>query len=234
MPGCSFRKLERGSPDAAHKESPRTSGIVYKPQAVTSISSILQSQFDKDRAKQAQPNKHNLKLIRARNTHLHRLHSSLNLHLPYPYRAMTTTTHLPKAYLLLFTLIDIVSPTLGVLTYFFALSLTAASPFPPPGFALPLTIWAACLAGLQITNLYIRRDFSRQKQIQTAAAVMDCFLLGLYVWTKMKGGKNSVSDWESGDWLRVGVYAGLALGRASYVVGGEEDAVQTSEGKKGL
>jgi len=149
-------------------------------------------------------------------------------------------THLPLPYFLLFTLIDIISPTLGVLTYLFAPSLAAATNFPPPGFAPPLTLWAACLAVLQITNLYVRRDFGRQRQIQSAAAAMDVFLLGLYVKTVVGEGRTNVRDWKGDDWLRLGVYAALALGRASYVIGdgaddgGKDKVVQAANGGKSL
>ena len=155
---------------------------------------------------------------------------------------MTTTTHLPHSYLLLFTLIDIILPTLGVLSSLFAPSLAAESnSFIPPGFHLPLTFWAACLAVLQITNIYIRRDYSRQTLIQSAAAAMDVFLLGLYVKTIVGEGRTGVRDWNGGDWFRIDVYLALALGRLSYVVsgaesddGGKDGVVQAAEGKKSL
>jgi len=143
------------------------------------------------------------------------------------------TSHLPLPYLLLFIphRHRVLSPLLGILSHLFAPSLAGGSNFPPPGFDLLLTIWAACLAVLQITNLYIRRDFRKQKQIQTAAALVDVLLLALYVWTQMKKGKTDVNHWDGGDWLRVGVYAALALGRASFVAG-EQDTVQAIEAKK--
>jgi len=52
---------------------------------------------------------------------------------------------------------------------------------------------------------------------------MDVFLLGLYVKTVVGEGRPSMRDWEGDDWLRVAVYAALALGRASYVIAGNTD-----------